>query len=605
MDIIKKFNLDTKDESLFYKNFFQYVFDSQPMGTKAIDFLHAIEKAEETVQHYIAFFPSIEFNFIKDYLLMDHLSISVYIDFFNTCSFETNPRVILKDFIQKNKHVPMDMVFHNETLTLEEKVSKLKKLFEYLATERGMFMARNLTLEDYSRIRERQKTSKVPFEKLVNEYDFKKRLLYIKDLSSKPEIIPDRVKKTFSTTRKSLVNSFVDFSFFISKLRPWSDYDILIRVQDNHSHSYYGKEMKKGWFQPSNVFYEHYGKPGARQENTIFYNGENVGFQIAYGKAGKWYLQDQSMFAQEMAWKKDPKMTSFEPLKRVLVQDLFNHEKLELSLQKTLLPCLADILDPQVNLGKVYSLLSLSSSLSVYEYFKRFYHLYGRINKREPLEHLHHSLPYKLNECFFNFETILEAPLGLVFPEFHSYSEQEQNKINNVWESAFHQFIGTFLYRTFREYNINLPMITRKVLEKFEIHRDYLDTIYNDVEFLDLLDVDLEENSNPFLNSDLVPSGKKAIGRLCDPPSYWNNVEKIEKLESGENEMNPHFIVTELDHNDLENFVRQLENTDEVLVKGEEELESVEETEEPRDDEDELEFALEDTEIDLEQFYGE
>ena len=535
---------------------------------------------------------------------MDHLPISVYIDFFQTCSFETNPRIIIKDFIHKNKHAPMDMIFHSGALTLEEKASKLKKLFDYLASERGMFKARSMTLEDYSLIRERQKTSKLSFEKLVNDYDFKKRLLFIKGLSSKPEIIPDRVKKSsFSNSNKSLVNSFVDFSFFISKLRPWSDYDILIRVQDKCEHSFYGKEIKKGWFKPSNVFYEQYGKPGARQEKTIFYTGENVAFQVCYNKAGKWYLQDETLFAQEIAWKNDPKMTSFEPLKRVLVKDLFNHEKLELCLQKALLPCLADILDRQVILGKVYSLLGIESSLSVYEYFKRFYHLYGRIKKREPCEHLHHSLSYKLNECFFNFETILEAPLGLVFPEFYAYSENQQKKINEVWDSAFHQFIGTFLYRTFREYNIQLPMVTPKILGKLEIHTDYLDSIYVGKQFLDMLDLDLDEHSNPFLNSDLVPSGKKAIGKLCGPPCYWNVVEKFDKLVSG-NEMEQ-IAITDLDHTDLENFVSQLENSDEIIVKAEEELELVEETEEPRDDEDELEFALEDTEIDLDEFYGE
>lgn len=610
MEIIKKNQLDEKKESIFYQKFFKYLLSAEPMGTKAIDFYNAIEKVSELLQHYIEYFPIIEFGFIKDYLLMDHVPISIYIDYFKCSTFEPNPRHVIQQFILKYQYFPMESIYTDMNLSNESKFSQLLKLFHYLANERQLVKARNLTLEDYSIIRARFELSSVLFEKHVQDYNFKKRLLYIKDKDHEPtEILPRKRQRVTKMSNNTLIHNYMNTSFFISKLRPWYTFDsMLIKLCEPGDSSFYEKEIKKGWFLPSALFYEQYGREGSRQEKNIFYTSENVGFQICYENSGKWYLQETRIFALEKSWKRHFKITKLDCLKRVLMKNMFNYEKIENDLKKALLMCLGDVLDTNVNLSQVYSLLGLSnSSSSIYDYFQRFYHLYGRIKKREPFGMLHYSLCFKLNECFLSWERVLDAPVDILFPEYFMYTMEEQQHLDTMWTNSFHNFMISCLSRSFKDYHLLLPNLTPVSLDSFKTHSGLLYHIYYDNELIDLHDLDLEENPNVFFDCDMVPTGKKGIGKLCEAPVYWNVKSSV--CREMEHVSKEELMVTELTEVDLEELIGKMEsgNVDETMFQVEEEEIQVLEEEpiEERDHDDDLEYGLEEADIDLDEFYGE
>jgi hypothetical protein len=286
---------------------------------------------------------------------------------------------------------------------------------------------------------------------------------------------------------------------------------------------------------------------------------------------------------------------------------MFNYEKIENDLKKALLMCLGDVLDSNVNLSQVYSLLGLSTCSSIYDYFQRFYHLYGRIKKREPFGMLHHSLCFKLNECFLSWERVLDAPVDILFPEYFMYSVEEQQHLDTMWTNSFHNFMISCLSRSFKDYHLVLPKFTPVSLDSMKIHSGLLYHIYYDNEWIDLHDLDLEENPNVFFDCDMVPTGKKGIGKLCEAPVYWNVKSNVtQEMVSVENQ---ELIVTELTEKDLEELISKMERgiVDESMFQVEdEEIEVLEEEPiEERDHDDDLEFGLEEADVDLDEFYGE
>jgi hypothetical protein len=384
-------------------------------------------------------------------------------------------------------------------------------------------------------------------------------------------------------------------------MRPWYNFDSLLIQQDSTINGlYYGKEIKKGYFEPSLLFYQDYIEKGGHQEGDVFINASGHRFKIIYRLSnGKWKLQNEKLFAVETAWKQKPKPIGIESLRHLKISHLENAELLQSLLKKKLLLALESLLDPQTNLVKLYCMLGFTENCTVYEYLQKFYHIYGRI-KREPCAVLHGSLGGKLTECLLAWDKILEAPLEIVFPEYFMYSVDDRQKINMLWYNSFHNFVCTFL-------NHQLPVsfaLPRPVsLEDLEIQKlDIFSIIFFNGEKVDLLDWD-EDNVNSYLDMSIVPYGKAGIGKMCEAPAYWNtkvsNVEQDKQIETVSEKVQQY-----LTESDVDDFIRQLElgTHDIKVLEVVEELEELQEEEEVRDQEDAIEFGLDDEEIDIEQF---
>lgn len=602
MDLVKKHNLDSNIESEFYKRFFSYLFKTQVIGNKAEDFYNAIVKAEEPIQYDIKFYPSILFRFILDDFLMIKIPVTIYVKFFKTCEFEPSAEKSVFSFCNFYKYQPLDSIYLDKQLSRDQKAEQLAKIFSFLANERQLCTAKFLTLESYEEIRQQLDKCAVSFEDLVKQYDSKRRLLYIESLHSEPKLL--NYKRKIRTFTKGFTAAKKDH-YYISIMRPWCSFDsLLIQQQDSTiNRMYYGKEVKKGYYEPSLLFYQDYIEKGGRQEGELFYNASGHGFKIIYSISnGKWKLQNEKLFAAENAWKQKPRPIEIDSLKHLKISQLENAESFQLILKKKLLLALESILDPQTNLSKVFIMLGFSPNWTLYEYLQKFYHLYGRV-KREPCAVLHGSFGRKLAECLLAWDKISEAPLEIVFPEYFLYSQDDRHKIDILWYNSFHNFVCSFL-----NYQLPLSFAHPKPvsLEGLEMQKvDSYSIIYYNGEKVNLLDWD-EDNSNPFLDLSIVPYGKAGFGKMCEAPPYWNtNVSSTEELKK------QHVAIVDkvaelLTETDVEDFIRQLElgtHNITVLDDGEEEHDNAqEEEEEVRDQEDALEFGLDDEEIDVESF---
>jgi len=601
MDLVKKHHLDGNTEPEFYRRFFSYLFKTQVIGNKAEDFYNAILKAEEPIQNDIKFYPSILFRFILDDFLMIKIPVSIYVKSFKTCQFEPTAEKSVFSFCNFYKYQPLDSIYLDKKLSREEKAHQLGKIFSFLANERQLCNAKYLTLESYEEIRERLDKSAVSFEDLVKQYDNKRRLLYMESLDSEPKLLD--YKRMIRTFTKGFTARKRDH-YYISIMRPWCNFEsLLIQQQDSTiNRMYYGKEIKKGYYEPSLLFYQDYIEKGGRQEGEVFYNASGHRFKIIYSVSnGKWKLQNEKLFAAEKAWKQKPKPIDIDSLRHLKISQLENAESFQLLLKKKLLLALESILDPQTNLSKVFNMLGFSQNWTLYEYLQKFYHLYGRI-KREPCAVLHRSFGGKLSECLLAWDKILEAPLEIVFPEYFLYSVEDGQKIDQIWYNSFHNFVCSFL-------NHQLPLsfaLPRPVsLEGLEMRNlDIYSVIFYNGEKVNLLEWD-EDYVNPYLDMSIVPYGKAGIGKMCEAPTYWNTkVSKVEQLDKQVVAIvdKVQQLLTEAD---VDDFIRQLElgtHNITVLEDCEEEQEDVQEEDEVRDQEDPLEFGLDDEEIDVENF---
>lgn len=601
MDLVKKHNLCVKEEPEFYRRFFSYLFKTQVIGNKAEDFYNAIVKAEEPIQNDIKFYPSILFRFIIDDFLMIKISVSIYVKFFKVCQFEPSAEKSVFSFCNLYKYQPLDSIYLDKKLSRDEKSQQLIKIFSFLANERHLCSAKYLTLEFYEEIRDKLDKTTLSFEDLVKQHDNKRRLLYMESLDSEPKLLT--YKRTVRTFTKGFTARKRDH-YYISIMRPWCNFEHLLiqQLDSTINRLYYGKEIKKGYFEPSLLFYQDYIEKGGRQEGEVFCNASGSRFKIIYSLSnGKWKLQNEKLFAVETVWKQKPKPIDIDSLRHLKISQLENAELLQSLLKKKLLIALESLLDPQTNLSKVYSMLGFSQNCTVYEYLQKFYHLYGRI-KREPCAVLHGSLGGKLSECLLAWDKILEAPLEIVFPEYFMYSVDDQQKIDTLWYNSFHNFVCTFL-------NHQLPVsfaLPRPVsLQGLKMHKlDIFSIIFFNGEKVDLLDWD-EDDVNPYLDMSIVPYGKAGIGKMCEAPAYWNT-----KVSNSEQEDKQVVAIVDkvqqlLTEADVDDFIRQLElgTHDIKVLEDEEELEVDEgEGEEVRDQEDALEFALDDEEIDVEAF---
>lgn len=610
MEIITKWGLDTREESLFYIRFFQAVLENKKRWKTASDLYKAIVELEQKIVYDIGFYPSVDFGFIEKEFLMSFVPLSAYQDLLETTDFKPSVSKVLGDFIRTYRYQPLEVL---DTLPDPQKAKPFKDYMKFLTTEQRIRKAERLDLDDYKMIRKKQETSGQSFEILLRDFNMKLRTKFIhKDGSELP--VPSKVAKARIMSAAVKFSSFLFTRYpFVSMTRPWMSFEsMMIRSLDNNT-TFYGKELKKEWFAPSSAFHQEYVLEGSKQRKKEFISKNRHRFYICYrvggGATSSWIYQDEAMFAKEQAWFKSPTSISKTALRKLKsLQDIPKYAKIQEKCESILSFRLSQILGSRFHIQKILEMLraSVAGVTDPFQYIGAYYKLIGRLDPMEPLTRFHGSLPTKLQKCFLRYDSLLRAPNDLVFPELRLFDSESQLKIQDAWKEASKSFVWRILQSHFKD-QLSLQLEGQRPAKTLNIEIQKLEVgtmMFMEGEWVDLSEMD-PPDEHDYLDVSMIPDGLEWIGTMTEaPPYYYTSTTIADAAETCEN--NPrHQSGRAMTLQDVEDFLTDLESGIEVIPMEDEDLVDDEEENVEKEilEPDRVgEEDLEEVEIDLEEF---
>lgn len=601
------FKLDTIDERIFYINFFKYFFknNTKPF-VNVSDFYNRIKDLQKPIESSIKFFPSVDFKFLEDYFLMKYLNVSLVIDFFKSSDFTPTVGQNINSFINLYKNYPLDIIYNDDELSQKDKDKKFRKLFKDLSQKKDYSKARFLKLRHYEIIRKSMQKSKSSFLETLRCFDLKRFTKFI-DKNGKEIKLQKRIisKKSFN---KKFYNN-LGKHYILSFIRPWMKFDS-IYIQSSESIFYHSNNFiifnDQKYFEPSIEFHKEYIKNNGKQINDVFISSNDNSFKIIYKYKNEFFNQDEQLFAKEKEWNSyNIYMSSLKHLNKIT--KISNFKKY---LIDTIKSSLHNKLNINFNINVIINLIisEFDYNLSIYKMSRKIFNIIGRLF--EPMNKYHLSLLYKINNCYLKFENIMNAPNEILWPEYYSYSVDDQKLLSKNWQICFYNFYYSLLQKILKqEYNLNFHF-KHQILNKVKIiNNDLSENIYKDEKFIDLKSFD-EDTEDEYIDFNFVNHQKEVFGVMIDYPIYWiQNNEKLD--EKKDKEKDEKIEITEyITFNDIEDYIKELEISDEIkfieneLEEDDEEFEIVY-TEEQRDiTRDEDDDNLDDEILDIEDFLG-
>jgi hypothetical protein len=609
MEIITKWGLDTREESLFYIRFFQAVLENKKKWKTANDLYKAIVEFEQKIVYDVSFYPSVDFNFIEKEFLMSFLPLSVYLDLLETTDFKPSVSKVLGDFIRTYRYQPLEEL---DALPDPQKAKPFKDYMKFLTAQQRIRKAERLDLDDYKMIRKKQQTSGQSFEILLRDFDMKLRTKFIhKDGSELP--VPSKVAKARIISAAAKFSSFLFTRYpFVSMTRPWMSFEsMMIRSLDNNT-TFYGKELKKEWFAPSSAFHQEYVLEGSKQRKKEFISKNGHRFYICYrvggtGGSSSWAYQEEALFAKEQTWLKSPTSIPKTVLRKLKnLQDIPKFAKIQEKCESIVSYRLSQILGSRFHIQKILEMLrgSVADVTDPFQYIGAYYKLIGRLDPVEPLTRFHGSLPIKLQKCFLRYDSLLRAPNDLVFPELRLYDPESQLKIQEGWKEASKSFVWRILQGHFKD-QLSLQLEGQRPAKTLNVEIQKLEVetmMFMDGEWVDVAEMDSPDEEHDYLDVSMIPDGLEWIGTMTEAPPYYYTSTTKAVAETCNNPRQQSGRVMTI--KDVMDFLTDLESGTEVTPIEGEDLGEEEENEEKEILEPDRvgEEDLEEVEIDLEEF---
>uniref|UniRef100_A0A6C0K190 Uncharacterized protein n=1 Tax=viral metagenome TaxID=1070528 RepID=A0A6C0K190_9ZZZZ len=448
--------------SLYYRKFIDVMLQEPVLvaSTSCFRVYDHLRAKEELLADCVPYHVMPLIGHIPHHLWMGLVPINIHLAWLRDTDFSD---ASIASFLRAHELRPMECILQDPTLSPDKKEVAVKKMWEWLASQPRMPRAcRFLGIQDFLRIQERKnKIHWMGFMEVLHKYEYPDRKhVMLLDLLGKnvlPQAPSNATRKqriTTTTTRDPrFLNMDRHLPLLSSVFRPWISWDfhtmLLQPVGQGKGRvsPCLGKQCMKGWFQPTMRFHQAYLEGGGGTQTGDVYECAvtKERFRILYGaSSSSWHLQNERIMAREKQWSSRSRLVL--PVAR---------------LQKHL--CMHHLSDPVSLLARsVHQGISVHVSLSVVEemvveascssadhrvadVLSRLYHVYGRLCPKEPLAPYHTSLITKMQTLLHCDARLLTTPMGFLFPEFFSYSEEERAMLDEVWTKASERFVSRML----------------------------------------------------------------------------------------------------------------------------------------------------------------
>lgn len=562
---IINFKLNSIDERVFYINFFKYFFkiNKKPF-INVLDFYIRIKECQKLIQSHIKFYPSVDFKFLEDYFLMKYLNVSIVIDFFKSSDFTPTVNQNINSFINLYKNYPLDILYNNDKLSQKDKDKQFRKLFKDLAQKKDYTKARFLKLRHYEIIRKSMQKSKSSFLETLQCFDFKRFTKFI-DANEKEIKLQKNIQKKFYIKKFNNIN-ILNRHYILSFIRPWMKFDSIyiqssnsILLEKSYKQFYDSNNFiihnDEKYFEPSIEFHKEYIKHNGKQINDTFISSNDYIFKIIYKYKNDIFQQDEELFNKEKEW------NSY----NIYMSSIKHFNKLKLNFKKYLIDTIKSSLYNKLNtnfdIDIIVNLIisKLDKNMDIYQVSRKIFNIIGRLD--QPMNKYHPSLLYKINNCFFKFENIINAPNNILWPEFYNYSENEQKLLFEDWQNSFKNFYYSFLKKILKEeYNLkfNFNYYPYHIIN-IANNNDLSNHIFKDNEYINLNIFD-EDTEDDFIDFNFVNHGKEVFGVMIDYPNYWIQKNEIINVEEKKDKNIEEYITI----TDINDFIKELEVSNEI-----------------------------------------
>lgn len=560
MPLMKKFSLDTRDEKLFYHNFFTSFFTEHHHFLNVLHFYQLLTEHQKAVEKWIHFFPSVEFRFLDNYFMNKYINCNHFIDFLKSTDFQPSVARALNGYF--SIHDPFEKIYTDQILSLDEKRTTFRDLFADLSDSfRGFSYTKFFTMEDYECIRQSMTISKRGFLQVLLSYGACKRdrPIILLDSKNKRTAIPNRMIK--KNRNKRLHIRFYHDPILYSRVRPWLIFDSMyIRCIDK-TNLFYEDPLSfilfedKQWHRPSLHFHTVYSRNIGKQKGTL-YSMDGNQFMILYQRKDSFFLQDEKIFMLQNDWRTDILISSLPHI--VNLPTIFKIN----DLLKTILDQrFAPLLHPHFNASTIIKIImdSLLSrkGLSVQEKCFKIFSIIGRCTG--PMSRYQPSFLSKINHNYLYFEHVLDAPHDLLWPELYLYPISDQKKLLKNWDlyldNFYHSVMGQFIRDEYAPLRLVYKDPPCDMIDPID-HDCLYDFILHHGKLINLKECDQEGDGDVgiFFDFDFIENGLDMIHILVDPPAYWIGASAdatetpIEKKE------------TKMDIKDIYTFLDECEN---------------------------------------------
>lgn len=534
---------------------------------------------------------------IPQHLWMSHAPLEIHISWLREADFSS---ASIASFCKKYELWAMERLMLQDPVTEPE----IQKLWTWLAEQPNTPNAcRYLGSKDFLLMKERM--NKIPwmnFDKILHHYEYphRKRMKMVDPFGCTISIPTTTARhicdsnsiqkkiRYFTPERKIPILSSV-FRPWI----PWEFHTMLIQPVENSSSSslYTGKQLRKGWFEPTMFFHEAYlaGGGGSQKSNIYECLVTKERFRIAYGMtASSWRLQNETLFAREKRWSSQSRLV-------VTIDSLRKHlRKRHVSVIHG--NFLARSLSPPLSFSIVENMINASGEdEKVVDLLSRLYHVYGRLSTREPLAAYHTSLLFKIKHLLHQDARLFSTPQGLLFPEYYFYDKEDRDSLDEAWATALEIFIDkTLIMMMGRESGFSL-IADRKirrlplmpVVRPPTVATGFLVYSHASEEHLtvtpDILDL-LEEEDIAYINEEAI---RRSMETTKDTPVLLVTTTEDPKEK-------PYISIQ-----DMEAFLLDLEQGKEVAKPSS----PIGEDEDSDEEEDAKDEDSDEEEVDIEEFY--